>query len=246
MTKKKISIILTLVLIVGICAYFGISSLADNPIREDGKLYAESLQTPSLEQSTEQDADEPAITGKDFTVTRHVFQNMVAQNQHSGMEPQEAEQYALMQYIVRRSVYFQAVSEGFLASDEAVQQDIDYTKEASKSADNAEDYYEFIKGTGMTEDEYWASMFDTRKMLITLENYAEAKRTAFLANGHTQDDEAAWQAYCLDLTQQAIDAQEITLAEPYAWELTAENCNAVAIWPSLSGWGGQGTPDAVQ
>lgn len=179
-------------------------------------------------------------------MTRHGAQNMAAQNQHAGMEPQEAEQYALMQYIVRRSVYFQAVSEGYLASDEAVQQDIDYTREASKSADNAEDYYEFIKGTGMTEDEYWASMFDTRKMLITLENYAEAKRTAFLADGHTQDDEAAWQAYCFDLTQKAIDAQEITLAAPYAWELTAENYNAVSVWPPLHGWGGQGTPDAVQ
>lgn len=242
MTKKKISIILILVLAIGICAYFGISSLADNPIREGGKLYAESLQTPSSAQG----ADEPAITGKDFTVTRHGAQNMAAQNQHAGMEPQEAEQYALMQYIVRRSVYFQAVSEGFLASDEAVQQDIDYTKEASKSADNAEDYYEFIKGTGMTEDEYWDSMFDTRKMLITLENYAEAKRAAFLADGHTQDDEAAWQAYCFDLTQKAIDAQEITLAAPYAWELTAENYNAVSVWPPLHGWGGQGTPDAVQ
>lgn len=242
MTKKKISIILILVLAIGICAYFGISSLADNPIREGGKLYAESLQTPSSAQG----ADEPTITGKDFTVTRHGAQNMAAQNQHAGMEPQEAEQYALMQYIVRRSVYFQAVSEGYLASDEAVQQDIDYTREASKSADNAEDYYEFIKGTGMTEDEYWASMFDTRKMLITLENYAEAKRTAFLADGHTQDDEAAWQAYCFDLTQKAIDAQEITLAAPYAWELTAENYNAVSVWPPLHGWGGQGTPDAVQ
>ena len=242
MTKKKISIILALVLVVGICAYLGISSLADNPIREGGKLYAESLQTPSKAQGTEQGADEPAITGKDFTVTRHVFQNMVEQNQHTGMEPQQAEQYALMQYIVRRSVYFQAVSEGFQASDAAVQQDIDYTKEAAKSADNAEDYYEFIAGTGMTEDEYWDSMFETRRMLITLENFAEAKRTAFLADGHTQEDAAAWEAYCFDLTQKAIDAQAITLADPYAWELTTENYNAVTIWPSLSGWDGMGTP----
>lgn len=238
MTKKKISIILALVLVVGICAYFVISSRADNPIWEGGKLYAESLQTPSQAQG----ADEPAITGKDFTVTRHVFQNMVEQNQHTGMEPQQAEQYALMQYIVRRSVYFQAVSEGFQASDAAVQQDIDYTKEAAKSADNAEDYYEFIAGTGMTEDEYWDSMFETRRMLITLENFAEAKRTAFLADGHTQEDAAAWEAYCFDLTQKAINAQAITLAGPYTWELTPENYNAVTIWPSLSGWAGQGTP----
>lgn len=240
MTKKKISIILTLVLVVGICAYFGISSLADNPIRAGGELYAKSLQTPAQAQGTGQGADEPVITGKDFTVTRHVFQNMVAQNQNTGMEPQQAEQYALMQYIIRRSVYFQAVSEGFQASDAAVQQDIDDTKAAAKSADNAEDYYEFIAGTGMTEDEYWDSMFETRRMLITLEDFAEAKRTAFLADGHTQADAAAWEADCFDLTQKAIDAQAITLADPYTWELTTENYNAVTIWPSLSGWSGQG------
>lgn len=44
------------------------------------------------------------------------------------------------------------------------------------------------RASGMTEDAYWASMFETRKLMLTLESYTQAQEAAFLAAGHTRDN----------------------------------------------------------
>ena len=48
----------------------------------------------------------------------------------------------------------------------------------------------------MTEDAYWASMFETRKLMLTLENYTQVQEAAFLAAGHTREETDAWHDFC--------------------------------------------------
>lgn len=84
---------------------------ADTTARDAGKRYAESLQTGD---------ETPVITGGDFTITAHTFENMRAQNRASGMTETEATQYTLVRYIVTHSLYDQAVAEGYAAADAAV------------------------------------------------------------------------------------------------------------------------------
>lgn len=84
---------------------------ADTTYRDAGKTYAESLQPGD---------ETPVITGGDFTITAHTFENMCAQNRASGMTEAEAAQYTLARYIVTRSLYDQAVAEGYEAADAAV------------------------------------------------------------------------------------------------------------------------------
>ena len=68
------------------------------------------------------------------------------------------------------------------------------------------------RASGMTEDAYWASMFETRKLMLTLESYTQAQEAAFLV----------------------VDAQDITLAAPYTWTLTRDNYNTAGTWPELA------------
>ena len=76
-----------------------------------GKTYAES----------QQPGDEtPVITGGDITITAHTFENMCTQNRASGMTETVAAQYTLARYIVTRSLYYQAVTDGYAAADAAV------------------------------------------------------------------------------------------------------------------------------
>ena len=117
-------------------------SAADTTYRDVGKTYAESLQPGD---------ETPVITGGDFTITAHTFENMCTQNRASGMTETVAAQYTLARYIVTRSLYYQAVTDGYAAADAAVQQDIDDTRAAAQTADNREAYEQFIAGTGMTE-----------------------------------------------------------------------------------------------
>ena len=214
--------------VLALCVVLYISTkqtAADTTDRDAGKRYAESLQTGD---------ETPVITGGDFTITAHTFENMCTQNRASGMTETEATQYTLVRYIVTRSLYDQAVAEGYAAADAAVQQDIDDTCAAAQTADNREAYEQFIAGTGMTEDAYWASMFETRKRMLTLENDTQAQEAAFLAAGHAPDENDAWHDFCYALTKAAVDAQDITLAAPYSWTLTRENYNDAGTWPELT------------
>lgn len=214
--------------VLALCVVLYISTkqtAADTTARDAGKRYAESLQTGD---------ETPVITGRDFTITAHTFENMRAQNRASGMTEAEAAQYTLARYIVTRSLYDQAVAEGYAAADAAVQQDMDDTRAAAQTADNRAAYEQFLAGTGMTEDAYWASMFETRKRMLTLENYTQAQEAAFLAAGHTREETDAWHDFCYALTKAAVDAQNITLAAPYSWTLTRDNYNDAGTWPELT------------
>lgn len=100
--------------VLALCVVLYISTKqteADTTARDAGKRYAESLQTGD---------ETPVITGGDFTITAHMFENMCTQNRASGMMEAEATQYTLVRYIVTRSLYDQAVAEGCAAADAAV------------------------------------------------------------------------------------------------------------------------------
>lgn len=164
--SKTSRIILWCVLIAVLAMCIALYIAAKRPIedtayRNAGKTYAES----------QQPGDEtPGITGGDFTITAHTFENMCMQN----------------------------------------------------------------RASGMTEDAYWASMFETRKLMLTLESYTQAQEAAFLAAGHTRDEADAWHDFCYALTKAAVDAQNITLAAPYTWTLTRDNYNTAGTWPELT------------
>ena len=100
--------------VLALCVVLYISTkqtAADTTARDAGKRYAESLQTGD---------ETPVITGGDFTIMAHTFENMCTQNRASGMTETEATQYTLVRYIVTRSLYDQAVAEGYAAADAAV------------------------------------------------------------------------------------------------------------------------------
>lgn len=100
--------------VLALCVVLYISTkqtAADTTARDAGKRYAESLQTGD---------ETPVITGGDFTITAHTFENTCMQNRASGMTETEATQYTLVRYNVTRSLYDQAVAEGYAAADAAV------------------------------------------------------------------------------------------------------------------------------
>lgn len=164
--SKTSRIILWCVLIAVLAMCIALYIAAKRPIedtayRNAGKTYTES----------QQPGDEaPVITGGDFTITAHTFENMCTQN----------------------------------------------------------------RASGMTEDACWASMFETRKLMLTLESYTQAQKAAFPAAGHTRDEADAWHDFCYALTKAAVDAQNITLAAPYTWTLTRDNYNTAGTWPELT------------
>ena len=159
---------------------------------------------------------------------------MAAQNIAIGYDKDAAEQLAYCQLILQRALYYQAIQEGVSATEEEVNAQIETDRAVMPTAGNADDYLEYIEGTGMTEDEYWDSMRETYQRTMTLAKYAEQKRAEFLTAENDPTDTESWDAYCLELTRQAVAAQDIVLSDPGAWELTSENYNRAGIWPKTA------------
>lgn len=227
--KKSTKLVLASLLVLVVAAGVLLAVLsegkseAERVLEEGGRLYAESLTAKS---------DDLAIQAQDFSISTAEFENMVAQNELAGLSEQEAVQSALTAFIEKRSLYAMAISEGFRVEDEVVRQRMEADKLAAQNSDNAEDYYAFLKGTGMTEDAYWESMFGVRQMLDTIEVFTAAEREAYLQAGNSETDTEAWEAYCLRLAQMAVERQNIALTEPYTWALTEENYGQ-HYWPKL-------------
>lgn len=227
MKNKWILLLLAVALAVGLGLYFTGSSSADEPLLESGRLYAASLS----QSDTQGDAAATVVQGRDFSMTASEFESMSYQNEISEAGADVA-QKTLGQFITRRAVYSLAAAEGYAATDEGVQADLDATRAGIAQAENAEDFYTYLEGTGMTEDAYWASMFESTRMILTLERYAQLKLAAYLEAGNAAD---GWEDYCYCLTRDAVDAQSLTFADGYAWETTEENYNVANIWPNAEG-----------
>lgn len=86
---SKIILWCVLIVVLAMCIVLYIAAkrpAADTTYCDAGKTYAESLRPGD---------ETPVITGGDFTITAHTFENMCTQNRASGMTETVAAQYTL-------------------------------------------------------------------------------------------------------------------------------------------------------
>ena len=86
---SKIILWCVLIVVLAMCIVLYIAAkrpAADPTYRDAGKTYAEALRPGG---------ETPVITGGDFTITAHTFENMCTQNRASGMTETVAAQYTL-------------------------------------------------------------------------------------------------------------------------------------------------------
>ncbi len=217
-----VSVLATAALATGL-----VHSRASSRYSDLGALYGESLKI----KESKQRHDDAWIRGKHFSVSKEEFENMVEQNEITGMDRADAEEMAYCQFVVSRAVYGQAIDDGFLIDKDAVKAQIDLERDAIMASESKDSFLAYLEGAGLTEDEYWSSMYDTYLRTMTVARYTEAIREAFLEKN--QPDAAAWSEYCIQITQEILKKQEIFLKDESAWSLTAENYNNSGVWPPV-------------
>lgn len=223
MGKAKKAIVVASVIIMAfvLIVLWTSQSKATDPLSEWGELYGKSVKT--------EDGD-IIISAKDFSISQETFDNLVAQYQLTS-NPEKAEYKAYSELIITRSLYYKAIEEGFLASDDVVRASIEEDSASIKEADNYSDFQKFISASGMTEEEYWTSMEETYRRTITLQNYCEHIQKKFVEEGKQADDIDQWREYCTQCTQKAIENQNVELKHKNAWEFSRENFNYDNYWP---------------
>ena len=101
------------------------------------------------------------------------------------------------------------------------------------------DFQKFISASGMTEEEYWASMEETYRRTITLQYYCAYIQEQYVEEGKPEDDIDQWREYCVQCTQDAIDEQGIELKHKNAWEFSKEDFVYDNYWPHSPVQGGE-------
>ena len=108
---------------------------------------------------------------------------------------------------------------------------INSDRKALLNGESKDSFLAYLDGAGLTEDEYWESMYDTYRRTMTVAKYTEALRKKFLENN--VPDALAWEEYCFQTTKAILAKQDIYLRDDNAWSLNSENYNFSGVWPSI-------------
>jgi len=156
--------------------------------------------------------------GKDITIYTDEL-NKIAEK-HKISDPTLSDEDATKRafdYLVRRdSLYQAAVDKGYTVTDKEVQEyvnkQIESTKKARESGGTS-DFDVFLKGVGMTEEEYWQSQYDVLKKELVTTKYLEPIRSDFLANSKDKDPYKAWNEELDKIADKHIKEQDVKILD---------------------------------
>lgn len=172
-------------------------------------------QIGQLEKSRAEEDSEAYLRGKDFTIGKKEFERTRDTYILSGNSETRAEEMAEELLLEKHAAYLLAVENGFEKSDEEIQKMVEEQRELYENADNfsnGESYEEFLKGTGMTNEEYWDSQFETLKVYETIGAWKTTVKDGFRKEHpdlYGEKLDAVWEKYYGDLIQAKIAQQNI-------------------------------------
>jgi type II secretory pathway pseudopilin PulG len=148
-----------------------------------------------------------AIKGKDFAVTKESLETKVKYFKANGTE--NPEQEAKNSIIERESLYALAVSKGYSASEEEVNQVVQEIKEGVETVDD-KSVNDYINGFG-SEEEFWEFEKELESKNLVIKKYLTDEKTSYLGkeNNFTQIEENKWQKKYDAIIEKAIKRQNI-------------------------------------
>lgn len=179
----------------------------------------EKARLESYQLDTKRDGDNTiAIQGNDFNISKEHIDCYVEElvSLH-GYDKKSAIEKALTATIEKYAQFYKACAEGYLISDEAldqvIQTNINMMKQSSTQDDNID---AFLTAIDMTVEEYWESMRDTLKITETIGHYKQAilrefsEKESKKSNIDRTDFDKKWGK----ITDDAIASQDITVIYP--------------------------------
>lgn len=103
--------------------------------------------------------------------------------------------------ISKQCLYKLACDEGFEITDNEAKKIAKEQRESVKDCDEYKQVKEFIKGAGMTENEYWDAMIIQYKMSETINNYLSYVESNELKNDEKIDDAESYQNKILEIDE---------------------------------------------
>ncbi len=231
MKKKKFFIVFA-----AVCA----ASLLTILVANDSSLVANSSSSGSNNSSvynnfgeltkeqieiSKSNAGETAITARDFSITDQYIDNLTKQNELTGIDAKAAEQMALSQIIVKQSLYYYAINNGFIVNEEEIVNSLEKNKAMIRKADNYSDFLEFLDGLGMDEEQYWEDQYELYKLNYVVGQYKASVKENYIKENMDAMDADALQSGAseemLGIAQNAVEAENIKISGGYSWSFSA-------------------------
>lgn len=212
LTRRIFIPLLALLTISGVC--FAATSGVQNIFSEAGRIQAEKLQgaQPNTNETVAMFA-----TADMFHIPYAYYACTVEELQLSGHSLQEAEELATAILVEKFSLYQAAVEAQCIPSDAEVDAIIADTRAGIEVAENRTDFYDYLEGTGLSEEEYWESQFENVKIYAAIALYQEQCYADFLTNNPVvtaseSSGVSAWESYWTDTVSDIIESQNIVFA----------------------------------
>lgn len=238
-SKRRLPLIISVLLFISfsICLVFIInnfnkSSSIKNVFSETVSQISESI-APNINEAS---STELVAKGDNISITKEELDSYVDMAMLSN-PPNKDEVYKdELQYLIKRSVLFnEAEDNGYLTSDDEVNE---YIKESKNIIDNSENYNEFcdfVHKLNMTEEEYWDNQYEQAKIDLSISDYlnhlkkklAEENNLEFyptyvkvdvgLSDNDSSDYEkleALWSEYYNNIVEKLIEKENIEVYLP--------------------------------
>lgn len=178
-------------------------------------------------------AGETAITARDFSITDQYIDNLTKQNELTGIDVKAAEQMALSQIIVKQSLYYYAINNGFIVNEEEIVKSLENNKAMIRQADNYSDFLDFLDGLGMDETQYWEDQYELYKLNYVVGQFkASVKESYIKENMDAMYGDALQSGACkemLSIVQNAVEAENVTISRGYSWSFSQTDAYIVDL-----------------
>lgn len=153
-----------------------------------------------------------AIKGKDFKVSEKELKTKVKYFKAAGVE--DPEKAAKDSFIEKESLYALAVSKGYSATQQEVDEVVEEIKQGVKEAKN-EEIQNYIEGFG-SEEEFWEFERELESKNLVIKKYLEDEKKDYLGSGddgsYTSGEENRWQNHYESIKKKAIKKQKIEIS----------------------------------
>lgn len=204
-----------------VCASFASNDSTAELFIRLGQIAKEKLDSSATQTiSTSSDVSETYAIGKNFIISNQYFNLTVEELKLAGCDEDEAQTEAEKILFEKFSLYSAAEKANCVVGDEYVSQVIKNTQEGIEKASNKSDFYNFLYGMELTEEEYWESQFENVKMYESISAYQDlcyqnyvSSKTDTQSNLQSNGSNTSWDEYWAGIVSSAISEQDITVME---------------------------------
>ena len=152
------------------------SDYSDNLFYQIGRVQREALES--------NESNVAAVTARDFTICERDV--MAIAQEYYLVNGVDGREFAIQTLLRREILYSAALNNGFYATNEEIRYLIDLNIEMTQAAlapgasSNIEEYFlPFLRGIGMTPEEYWEAQADIFRKEIAISNFQNSLLESF-------------------------------------------------------------------